>query len=721
MILKTTLQNNIDQVYNLIMDFIKVTRSDKFLDDYADDPGILDTMVNDLIRKCDEVVIIGSLTKQEAESLVENTEFQLVNAVLTELRRVTIQSDKAEILKKLEKIYELTVTGYKQDAFKILNCANSLQSRVTDLTSRRIWEDLKVHFAPQIQEISNMVPSGSQIDPITLDRMKAKVEELYDLMKHRVETNGYLSTIVSDSDIDNNVNQFKDDIEEVFPTREHSGAKELVNEFSTRFSDYVNNERKSKIDETLILNYTENGKFTKFYPYKHTVPNIIGCGYKYLLFLKDKYRKTILPLVMNSGANCIAFDILVNTKDLRKTVNFIWDTETSTSQQEILPAKEQEELFDDIVISDYNDMVNSEIIQPEDEPEPEPEPEDERDILVREEERDDIVTEEGDTIRSEEANVPSPVIYGNQIVREEERDDIKTEDGLLVHEEGLSDIPIVPMSTNIEITEEEEQEVSNRWWDNLKEVLEQASIFDMWVVITLQDFSDPENPFLNNVEDKDKFTDAMWRSEIEEKFYKKLLSYIKETKAKVIINFGHGNYINTTDPNHEKYVMYPTCGYLRKMINYIVYECGFTSNWLGLTANTDQNLYYYSPYCEWYVFDDDNETVLKEEQLCLKDVVDGKTNDEDSCVIYDEFSNISGGYAKFLISSSVHSIPIFNMLNLKEKIQKEGIEITEGQEPDPNIMKQIFCKNSREAIKYFKLENYFEFEELDFDENGDTL
>ena len=159
MILKTTLQNNIDQVYNLIMDFIKVTRSDKFLDDYADDPGILDTMVNDLIRRCDEVVIIGSLTEQEVESLVENTEFQLVNAVLTELRRVTIQSDKAEILKKLDKIYELTVTGYKQDAFKILNCANSLQSRVTDLTSRRIWEDLKAHFALQIQEIANMVPT----------------------------------------------------------------------------------------------------------------------------------------------------------------------------------------------------------------------------------------------------------------------------------------------------------------------------------------------------------------------------------------------------------------------------------------------------------------------------------------------------------------------------------------------------------------------------------
>lgn len=701
MILKIELQKNLNQIYELIIDFINLVKSDKFFEDYQTNPEILDELTNELITKCDNIVRINELTEKEKRSILDNTSYQMYQSVLDELRRISYDIEKPELQKKLDHIYELVVGGFKQDSFKLINCYNNLINSFNLMFSNRITDDLKIIFEDKIAEILNLVPADGEPDAATLSVIKSKVEELYDLINERLTNPGYGSTLVSENDINEKLNDYKKEVDEVFPSPEHSTAKTLLDDFSKTFSEEISAKRKEKIDEVVTLNYTENGKFSKFYPFSHTVPDRVGCGYKYLLFLKDKYRKTILPLIMNSGGNCVSFDILLNTDPLRKKTIYTWDQETKTSRIQEIDAVEQEELFDDIAISDYKLMVSEDI---------EKNNEDEEDSglvdnLVTEVIEDDVTTEDGDSVYLEPV---TPVELVTEVVRE----NVFTEkyEEQVVIEKNSNNVVYAPAPMRLVSGIE-----SNKWWSNLKEILEQASILDMFVIITLQDFSDETNPFLTGVSDDLKFTDAMWRKDVEESFYTKLLSFIKETKAKVIINLGHGNYINTTDVNNEKYVMYPTCGYLRKMINFIVYQCGFTSNWLGLTANQSQNLYYYSPYCEWYCFDDDESHELINEQMFVKDVVDDCVNDNAICVSYDDNSNITGGYAKSLISCSKYSIPIYTMLNLKEKIT-EDMNID-----DPNIMSKIFCFNSRNAMRYFKTDNYFEFTELEFDEDGEIL
>jgi hypothetical protein len=145
-----------------------------------------------------------------------------------------------------------------------------------------------------------------------------------------------------------------------------------------------------------------------------------------------------------------------------------------------------------------------------------------------------------------------------------------------------------------------------------------------------------------------------------------------------------------------------------------VYKCHVSSNFLGLTANEDNNLYYYNPYCEWKVYDDEKEYDIDGSQIFIKYTVDGLKNDNADIVTYDK-GKIVGGYSKCLIDCGKHTIIIFAMDDIVSKIPA-GANLD-----DPNIMSTIFCSNSRTALRYFKGNNYFEFNELEFDENGDVL
>lgn len=257
-------------------------------------------------------------------------------------------------------------------------------------------------------------------------------------------------------------------------------------------------------------------------------------------------------------------------------------------------------------------------------------------------------------------------------------------------------------------------DTTTKWWDNLRELLTQCSIYDMIVIITLQNFKDPSNPFIKNVKSDHIFTSDMWRDDYEGKFLSTIFEEVKKTQCKVIYNIGRGSYDNPIDLKHQNYKIYPTCSYLRKFIMWCVYKCGITSNILSLTANDKDNLYYYSPYCEWRSFDDTENHELDDSQILITDCVDEKLNDSADIVSYEK-GKMKGGYAGYMIKCSKHSILSFCMNSLNHNIP-DASDIN-----DPNIMSTIFCNNSRTALRYFKGGNYFDFQELQFDENGDVI
>lgn len=620
MILKTVLQQNLYAVSAIIDSFIAKCTSLEYIDRFKNDIDLFDNMANDVISSCCSTIAAGRFTPEQERSYLDRAEKECADGLIDRLKQLESNVDHSVILSDLQEINRVIKNSLEQDSFKLLNSYSKFENNIRDSFTVNIFNDIKNRQQSKINQIIGMIPNSGDIDSVTLSNIKNELRGLHSSIKHDLSEKNYLKNVIDESVIINNVNSLKNDIEEYFPTKDHNSSKELLDDFMENYTDQITSERKEKVDSVLKLNYTTDGIFSKIYPKKYSCPHTIGCGYRNLLFLADKYRNTILPLISNSGGNCIAFSIINDTTDLKEREEIVWNTESQTYTKNTIQPKEHELMMDYVSIIDYDNMWND-----------------------------------------------------------------------------LSQI-----------------DTTTKWWSNLKEILTQVSIYDMIAVITLQDFMDRNHPFIKNVEEKNRFTESMWSKDREEKFYSTLISVIKECGSKVILNLGYGHYVNTTDLKNEKYPIYPTCGYLRKMINYLVYDCNFTSNWLSLTANENDNLYYYNPYCEWYSNDDDTYHTLTAGTILNKDCIDDKFNDEAICVSYDEDSNISGGYAKCIIDADKHSIPIFHMLNLKDRIS-DSDDIN-----DPNIMSKIFCYNSRNAIRYFKLSNYFDFNEIEFDENGDV-
>ncbi len=256
-----------------------------------------------------------------------------------------------------------------------------------------------------------------------------------------------------------------------------------------------------------------------------------------------------------------------------------------------------------------------------------------------------------------------------------------------------------------------------KYWSNLKEILSQATILNMRVVITLWDFRDKViAKKFNNLDDDKLYTDAAWNDTYKE-FFTRLSSITSQYDCDIVINLGYHSYTNPNDPDCNNYPMYPTCGFIRKLVMYTSNENKlFTTNLMGLTANEDENLYYYNPYCEWYSFDDEKEHNLTNCQVVVRDYVDSTTNDNGHIITYDDKGKCNGGYLRYYVLCAKYSLPIFSMNNLKEKIT-EDMNIN-----DPNIMNNIFCKNSREAIRrIYGKEYFYNTGALEFDENGEVI
>ena len=282
------------------------------------------------------------------------------------------------------------------------------------------------------------------------------------------------------------------------------------------------------------------------------------------------------------------------------------------------------------------------------------------------------------------------------------------------------------------------------WWNNLDFILKQCEIYSIDLFITIYDFR--ELPPFN-----DNYTTNDWGDK-QKRFIKDICDFInyrvdssgniiydadgkpEKRLCHCILNFGYGSYSNPDDLDNEKYPIYPMSGYLREMIMYMAYECNFTSNMMAITANESNNIYYYNPYSEWKSYDDLNQHTLENFDVTAEDCVDGLINGEAHSVLYDEDSNVSGGYCNFLINCSKYSLPIMSMYDFSDKMNElkyvdmEGNKIsvvayhTENGEIHPNIMNDIFNPSSRNCIRYFKKSNYFDVGGyIQFDTNGDVV
>lgn len=281
------------------------------------------------------------------------------------------------------------------------------------------------------------------------------------------------------------------------------------------------------------------------------------------------------------------------------------------------------------------------------------------------------------------------------------------------------------------------------WWNNLDYILKQCEIYSIDLFITIFDFKE-KNLFGDNYVTDD--WDAKYQNFIKD--ICEFVNYRIDSSGNVvyennepqkrychcILNFGYGSYTNPDDPNNQKHPIYPTCGYLRNMIMYMVYDCDFTSNMMALTANESDNIYYYNPYSEWKSYDDNIQHQLTDYEITARDTIDDLKNGSARSVVYDENSKVVGGYCNFLINCSKKSLPIMSMydfsdimkqLNYTNSSNDEKITVeeyyTQNGEIHPNIMNDIFNKSARKCIKYFKTNDYFDTNlYVKFDSDGEV-
>ena len=276
---------------------------------------------------------------------------------------------------------------------------------------------------------------------------------------------------------------------------------------------------------------------------------------------------------------------------------------------------------------------------------------------------------------------------------------------------------------------------NNKYLVRIDEFMTTCDAFDITCIVNLLDFTYQSYRWLEDVPNMDKYTHDM----VDEKFIRFMTLIVKyiyydrndnRRSCRIILNLGNGSFINPDDVNNEKYNIYPNCGFIRELIMKLVYNCKISSNYMSITANKDNNLYYYNPYSEFKCYDDGVQHELKDYEICIRDYVDDKTNGMDDSIIYNDENNIESGYANFYTQSSERSYPLSYMYDLMEwcSIVVDNETILEkytmpNGEIDSNIMNVIFTPNARKVMRYFYKghENYFKYKDLIFDpDTGDV-
>ena len=255
------------------------------------------------------------------------------------------------------------------------------------------------------------------------------------------------------------------------------------------------------------------------------------------------------------------------------------------------------------------------------------------------------------------------------------------------------------------------------YFDRINEVMSDAERYGFTVVINMLDFAYKGYKFLEKFEEKDRYTVIMWEDKSFQTYLRDVLRHIttKETPdgkrinrdCLILFNIGNGNYYNLSDPECEKYPMYPTCKFMRELIMFMAYKCNLSSNYIGITHNKDQDLYYYNPYGEFKTYDDQSRQKLEDYNIEYVDV----TNDK--CIEYDDKGDVIGGYFHYLKEcGDTKSYPMAFIPCLKP----DNVNFK------PNDLNKEFIPEARRAMRYMYLghQKYFKYKDLEFDENGDV-
>ena len=301
----------------------------------------------------------------------------------------------------------------------------------------------------------------------------------------------------------------------------------------------------------------------------------------------------------------------------------------------------------------------------------------------------------------------------------------------------------------------EEPDKNNKWWNNLKFILDCCDIYGIDLIITIFDFNEVNAFITNRSETSDfSYTSANWDDNKQGRFLSDVCKFLKyrhddngniiydsdrpdrpeRRYSKIILNLGYSNYINLSDKTNKLQPMYPSCGYIRPMVMHLAYQCHFSSNMMSITANEEGNVYYYNPYSEWKSYDDAVQHNLNEYEITARDYVDGCYNGNAQSVIYDtDGSAVVGGYCKFIIDCDRKSIPNMSiydmsgrmnqpMYNLKTSQTVVEYYTDEAGDIDCNIIPKIFNPSALNTIKYLYDNNYFsDKNQYRFNQDGDLI
>lgn len=619
---------NVKDVATQITKFIDQCKN---IEAIKDDPSIIDTAFNELVNSAKSIMSTNVLSNDDKSKIESKLNTDVIDSVKSNLRNVLSTANQNDIINYIPDISKVIKNELDGVSFSLMGSFSDMTSELSKVVTDSVISNLispssitgnntrsNSNINTQYNEIIEIIKR----DPTDIS-LKNKVDNLIQSISDKIKTSGYIASVVDSNKLLAKVNTFIEIIRGKYPSQLNNVLYDKLHTYSIDVTNSVNKTRRDNLDSIFTKVAVNNNQFSNHDSSSYVIPNHCGCGYNYLLFLKDKYRKTIVPLISNSGGDVLAFSVIIGNMDsLIKSTSKKWIEETQTFEDDqITDSDEEVEFLDSNCAKSYINLLNQ----------------------------------------------------------------IKSDDSI---------------------------DTTTKWWQNLKDILNTCSIANIKVVMTIFDFRDGKNIFLNN--SQNDYTDENWSDDKQGKFLTALFDVCKETSCDIIYNLGYGSYKHPFDEKNEKYQIYPNCGYLRRYILWCVYQCGISSNNLSLTGNANSNLYYYNPYCEWKSYDDCAFHNLMSSELTTMDCVDGYVNDNAEIVEYDYTYTIIGGYANYLVSSDVHSLPIFNMQNLKEKISETD------NVKDPNIMSKIFCSNSRAAIRHFKYKDLEHWKEFEFDEDGEV-
>lgn len=620
-------QNEVNDIVNNVKDFVE-DKTDDIINDIRDgedpkekleeleeirqgglppelippkDETSLNEVMKDILDLCDDITkglddvseykdIILKTVEDEFDTLdpikrYESQNYAIVDAIINDVADTisteTTEKIKDDINDKLDKLIEILDTT--KDPVDINNAFNDIittfESTIKDFDNLELLDPKDIEDIAK-NNIKDNIPTKKDLETVVVDCVDTVCKGVFGIIKDKINENVILTNGNTDDEFNPNV-----DLTKVYTIPGLDAPEECGN----------------KNESTDGCNCPPNKELY----------GGCGCMYTYMLFLKDEYYDTIIPITLNDKMNTIGLDLNPNMDNFNDPNYLIHDKD---------------------IIDDYNELMR-------------------------------YYCGETDHIKSD-----------------------------------------------------------NKYYQRLNDFMLACEAHDLTVVVNLLDFECKSYHLLNNIDEKDRYTVIMWEEGSFKRYLKDILKHITTKQlddgdtvkrdCKIVFNIGYGAYPNDADPELEKYSMYPTCKFVRDMVMFMSYRCDFSSNYMAITHNSNQDLYYYNPYSEFKSYSDQLKHQLQNYE------VEFLNAENEHCVTYEE-GEISGGYFKYITDiGNTYSYPIAYTNNIIGNIP-DGMSIT------PNIMNKAYLPLVRKAIRYMTCghtgkKNYFNHKDINFDDDDDS-